>query len=66
MFPDLILYRAIIIKTAWYRHKNRHTLIKRIKEIQEIQEISSHIYSQLIYEKESRVYNGEKRTLFIK
>ena len=35
--------------------QNQHTLIKRIKEIQEIQEIISHIYSQLIYEKESRI-----------
>ena len=30
---DIILYRAIIIKAAWYRCKNGHTLIKRIKEI---------------------------------
>jgi hypothetical protein len=56
--PDLKLYyRAIVIKTVWYRYKDRQAdKRKRIEE----PEMNPHTYSHLIFDKAAKTIQWKK------
>ena len=60
--PDIKLYyRAIITKTAWSWHKNRH--VHQWKQIED-PEMKPHTYEHLIIDKEAKTMQWGKESIF--